>query len=86
MPKHEFQTEVSQLLQLIIHSLYSHKEIFLRELVSNASDALDKFRYATLTDDRFKAATWSPRIDLRFTADGGEAVECNSSRDGSCAV
>ena len=70
MPKHEFQTEVSQLLQLIIHSLYSHKEIFLRELVSNASDALDKFRYATLTDDRFKQVTWSPRIDLRFTADG----------------
>ncbi len=67
MPKHEFQTEVSQLLQLIIHSLYSHKEIFLRELVSNASDAIDKFRYATLTDDRFKGVTWSPRIDLRFT-------------------
>jgi molecular chaperone HtpG len=75
MPKHEFQTEVSQLLQLIIHSLYSHKEIFLRELVSNASDALDKFRYATLTDDRFKQATWSPRIDLRFTADGDRILE-----------
>jgi molecular chaperone HtpG len=65
--KHEFQTEVSQLLHLIIHSLYSHKEIFLRELVSNASDALDKFKYATITDDRFKEATWSPRIDIRFT-------------------
>jgi molecular chaperone HtpG len=75
MPKHEFQTEVSQLLQLIIHSLYSHKEIFLRELVSNASDALDKFRYATLTDERFKQATWSPRIDLRFTADGDRILE-----------
>jgi molecular chaperone HtpG len=75
MPKHEFQTEVSQLLQLIIHSLYSHKEIFLRELVSNASDALDKFRYATLTDDRFKQATWSPRIDLRFTDDGDRILE-----------
>jgi molecular chaperone HtpG len=67
MAKHEFQTEVSQLLHLIIHSLYSHKEIFLRELVSNASDALDKFKYSTLTDDRFKNASWSPRIDLRFT-------------------
>jgi molecular chaperone HtpG len=65
--KHEFQTEVSQLLHLIIHSLYSHKEIFLRELVSNASDALDKFKYATITDDRFKGVTWSPRIDIRFT-------------------
>ncbi len=66
MPKHEFQTEVSQLLHLIIHSLYSHKEIFLRELISNANDAIDKFKYATITDDQFKQVTWSPRIDLRF--------------------
>jgi molecular chaperone HtpG len=73
--KHEFQTEVSQLLHLIIHSLYSHKEIFLRELVSNASDALDKFKYATITDDRFKGVTWSPRVDIRFTEGTNRILE-----------
>ena len=64
MAQREFQTEVNQLLQLIIHSLYSHPEIFLRELVSNSSDALDKLKYLTLTDETFKNLAFDPRIDL----------------------
>ena len=64
--KREFQTEVSQLLQLIIHSLYSHPEIFLRELISNSSDALDKLRHLTLTDENFKTLAFDPRIDLEL--------------------
>ena len=66
MSKREFQTEVSHLLQLIIHSLYSHPEIFLRELISNSSDALDKLRHLTLVDDAYKALPFDPRIDLEL--------------------
>ncbi len=66
MAKHQFQTEVNQLLQLIIHSLYSHKEIFLRELISNASDALDRLKYLTITDDKYKSMDFEPRIDIFF--------------------
>lgn len=66
MAKQKFQTEVGQLLHLITHSLYTHKEIFLRELISNASDALDKLRYLTLTDDAFKSLDFDPKIQIEF--------------------
>ena len=66
MSKQTFQTEVSQLLHLIIHSLYSQKEIFLRELISNSSDALDKLKYLTLTQDEFKSIKFDPKIELYF--------------------
>ena len=69
MAKYEFQTEVNQLLHLIIHSLYSNKEIFLRELVSNASDALDKLKYLTVSDAALKNLQFNPRIDITFNED-----------------
>ncbi len=79
MSKHQFQTEVSQLLHLIIHSLYAHRDIFLRELISNASDALDKLKYLTITDDQFKDFAFEPRIDISFDEKDQKTITVSDS-------
>jgi molecular chaperone HtpG len=68
---HEFQTEVSQLLDLMIHSLYSNKEIFLRELVSNASDAIDKLKFESLSNDKLIEVKEEPSIHIDIDKDAG---------------
>jgi molecular chaperone HtpG len=69
--KHDFKAEVKELLGLMIHSLYSHKEIFLRELISNASDALDKARYESLTDSRIIDAAGPWKIEVKADKEAG---------------
>lgn len=69
MAKKAFQTEIKQLLDLMIHSLYSNKEIFLRELISNTSDALDKLNHLTLSDDAYKTMEFKPKITVSFDSD-----------------
>lgn len=66
----EFQVEARQLLQLMIHSVYSNKDVFLRELVSNASDALDKLRLEALRDDSLDADTSDLHIEIELDQDG----------------
>jgi molecular chaperone HtpG len=68
---HSFQAEVSQVLRLVIHSLYSNKEIFLRELVSNASDALDKLRFRALTAPDLYGGDSTLAIRIRADRDRG---------------
>ncbi|MBF0328050.1 MAG: molecular chaperone HtpG [Nitrospirae bacterium] len=69
--KHEFKTEVKQLLDLMIHSLYSHKEVFLRELISNASDAIDKIRYESLTNKDIAEGDTNWKIKISTDKDKG---------------
>lgn len=68
---HAFQTEVSQLLDLMIHSLYSNKEIFLRELVSNASDAIDRLRFESISDDSLVEGKEEFNIHIDINKDAG---------------
>lgn len=66
-----FQAEVKQLLDLVVHSLYSDREIFLRELISNASDALDRVRFLGLSRNDLRAADGDPQITLSFSKELG---------------
>jgi len=68
---HPFQAETRQVLHLMIHSLYSNREIFLRELISNASDALDRLRFAALKDDALYAGDSDLRIEIDADEDAG---------------
>lgn len=67
----QFQTEINQLLQLMIHSLYSNKEIFLRELVSNASDACDKLRFEALADPALLTGDSELKVEVDFDPEAG---------------
>ncbi|WP_294948332.1 molecular chaperone HtpG [Sulfurivirga sp.] len=82
---HRFQTEVEQLLHLVIHSLYSNRDIFLRELISNASDALDKLRFEALSNDALYEGDGELAIRVSYDRDAGTiTVEDNGigmSRD-----
>lgn len=71
---HGFQTEVKQLLQLMIHSLYSNKEIFLRELVSNAADAADKLRFKALENDALYENDGELRVRISADKDAGTLI------------
>ena len=69
MAKKEFKSESKRLLDLMINSIYTNKDIFLRELISNASDALDKLYYRSLTDKKVKVDKDDLSIDLAFDRD-----------------
>ena len=79
MASKKFKTEVADLLHLLIHSLYSNKEIFVRELISNASDAIDKLKYLSLTDGALKGYSFEPKIQISFTEDGERTLSISDN-------
>ena len=79
MSNKKFKTEVADLLQLLIHSLYSNKEIFLRELISNASDAIDKLKYLSMVDGNLKGYSFDPKIQISFTEEGERILKISDN-------
>lgn len=74
-----FQAEVSRMLDIVVNSLYQHKEVFLRELISNAADALDKYRYLALTEADMYADSSDTPLEVRISFD--EAAQTLTLRD-----
>jgi molecular chaperone HtpG len=71
MEAHRFEADVRQILHLVTHSLYSDRDIFLRELISNASDALDKARFSGLQQDDLRSIEGEPSIQVSFDEEAG---------------
>ena len=82
MAKKQFKAESKKLLDMMINSIYTHKEIFLRELISNASDAIDKLYYRSLTDD--SVALSREDYEIRITAD--EDARTITISDNGCGM
>ena len=77
MTKHNFEAETGKILELLTHSIYSNKEIFLRELISNASDAIDKARLKSLTDTTFLGS--DSNFEIKISLDNEKnliIIEC----------
>ncbi len=82
MEKKQFKTESQKLLDMMINSIYTHKEIFLREIISNASDAIDKLYYRSLTDDSVTLKRSDYKIEIEINKDKGQLV----IRDNGCGM
>ena len=72
--KFEFKAEIKQLLDILVHSLYSHKDVFIRELISNASDALDKVKMLQLRGEKMADEKLDLEINIKIDADKKKIV------------